>query len=395
MNKRFTLLTLVLVLIMNLMVGCASDQGNPPEAPATTEPVVESSTAEPEKVEPKEIPTLAIGYMFSNHQTPLIVAAAKNEALKSEGVYLKEVLPKEKYILMSNEEEVANIDVVVAPNGGEVMTLMTQDHLQLGITSIGLPYTTIDQGHDMKVISPVHVDGISLVMGKDSPVNNYEDFVSFVGEKQEPVKIGYHSPANAPVILFEKATREDGLSVTENPEDLNADILLINLKGTGNLIPALLSGEVDGWIGPSPFPELALVEGTGKVILDLRDLPPEGKWHDFPCCVFSANTKTLEEHPEEVAKFYELLTIAANYANENKEETGTIVAEWMGVNEEAAKNVMTKFTTDANEAWLENAEVTFDSLKDTDKFSQNLKGKEFQDIKDDIFDLTYSEKVHK
>ena len=248
MTKRFTLLTLVLVLIMNLMAGCANDQGNAPETPAATEPVVETSAAETEKDIPKDIPTLAIGYMFSNHQTPLIVAAAKNEDFKSEGVYFKEVLPKEKYILMSNEEEIANIDVVVAPNGGEVMTLMTQDHLQMGISSIGLPYTTIDQGHDMKVLGPVHVDGISLVMGKESPVNNYADFVNYVAEKQEPVKIGYHSPANAPVILFEKATREDGLSVTENPEDLSADILLINLKGTGNLIPALLSGEVDGWI---------------------------------------------------------------------------------------------------------------------------------------------------
>lgn len=398
MNKRLLALMISLILIMSVFAGCSSNE----EPEETDDPVEEVATDETDEVdetdeteETGEIPTLAIGYMFSNHQTPLIVAAAKNEDFESEGVYLKELLEKEKYVLMSDGEELANIDVVVAENGGEVMTMMTQDHLQLGISSIGLPLTTIDKGHDMKVLGPVHTDGIGLVMAVDSPLNNFDDFVGYVEEASEPVKVGYHSPANAPVILFEKAITDFGLVVTEDPEDLEADILLINLKGTSNLIPALLSGEVNAWIGPSPFPELATVEETGKVIFDLRDLPPTGEWYDFPCCVFSANTATIEEHPELIEKFYELLTISAHYANENKDETGEIVSEWMGVSEEAAKNVITKFTTDANEEWLKNANVTFDSLQETDSFSGDLLDKEFDAIKGDVFDLTFSEKIVK
>lgn len=384
MKKKSLYFALVFVMMMSLISGCASKQVKEKET---------VGEVEKEAAKEKDIPTLGIGYMFSNHQTPLIVAAAKNEDFKSEGVYLKEVISREKYVLMEDDEELANIDVVVADNGGEVMTMMTQDQLQLGISSIGLPLTTIDQGHDMKVLGPIHTDGIAMIMAEDAPVNNFDEFLEFVEGKEEPVKIGYHSPANAPVILFQKVVTDNGLVVTENAEDMDADILLINLKGTANLIPALLSKEVDGWVGPSPFPELAIIEGAGKVAFDLRDLPPNGEWHDFPCCVFSANADTIEKHPNEIEKLYKLLTIAADYANSNKDETGEIVADWMGVSEEAAKNTITKFTTDANEKWLKNVNVTFDSLKESDKFEGPMKDKSFDDIMDDAFDFTFVNKV--
>lgn len=400
-NKR--LLALLLIFAMGISAACTPSQ-SATEAPAT-EAVVEATEAVATEAEteaateaaqdPADLPTLGIGYMFSNHQTPLIVAAAKNEDFKTEGAYLKEVLPREKYILNDGEKDVANIDVVVAENGGEVMTMLTQGQLQLGIASIGLPLTTIDKGHEMRVLGPIHTDGIALVMEKDSPLNNFDDFVGFVKEKEEPVKVGYHSPANAPVILFEKATTEYGLKVTESPEDVDADILLINLKGTANLIPSLLANEVDAFIGPSPFPELAKVEDTGKIIFDLRDLPPSGKWHNFPCCVFSANSDALAANPAEIEAFYEVLTTAANFANANKDETGLIVSEWMGVNEEAAKNTITHFTTDADDNWMKNVEVTFDSLQATDKFEGSLKDKSFGEIKDQVIDLTIEQKVVK
>lgn len=391
MNKKFRVLLLVLVLTMSFMVACKKND----EKVETTDEVINEVSEEIEETEEeaKEIPTLGIGYMFSNHQTPLIVAAAKNEDFKSEGVYLKELIDREKYILMEDGKELANIDIVVAENGGEVMTMMTQGHLQLGISSIGLPLTTIDKGHGMKVLGPVHTDGIAMVMAKDSPVNNFDDFVGFVESEKVPVKIGYHSPANAPVILFEKAIKDLGLVVSENVEDLDADILLINLKGTANLIPALLSKEVDGWVGPSPFPELALIEESGKVAFDLRDLPPNGEWHDFPCCVFSANDDVIEKYPNEIEKFYKLLSISADYANNNKEEAGTIISNWMGVSEEAAKNTITNFTTDANEKWLKNVNVTFDSLRESDKFDGSMKDKNFEDIMDEVFNLTFENKA--
>lgn len=390
-----------LMLILTFLAACSSSevstQADEPAVTSTETADVQETedvaTEEATEVAEQDLPTLGIGYMFSNHQTPLIVAATQNTEFESDGAHLKEVLPKEKYILNDGEKDVANIDIVVAQNGGEVMTMLTQGQLDLGIASIGLPLTTIDKGHEMKVLGPIHTDGIALVMETDSPLDGFDDFASYVEEQEEPVRVGYHSPANAPVILFTRAMTELGFTVTESPEEVDADVLLINLKGTANLIPSLLSNEVQAFIGPSPFPELAKVQDSGKIIFDLRDLPPEGEWHNFPCCVFSANQTALDEHPEIVEAFYEVLTTASHFANENQEETGKIVTEWMGVDEEAASNTITHFTTDADENWMKNVEVTFDSLQQTGNFEGSLLDKTFEEIQSDVIDLTIEEKV--
>ncbi|MCC5909045.1 MAG: ABC transporter substrate-binding protein [Clostridiaceae bacterium] len=382
MIKKMKLIS-VCLLAITILFGCSNDQ----------EVVGENL---------ESVPTLGIGYMFSNHQTPLIVAAAKHEDFKDEGVYFKEVMPKEKYILMEGDKEVANIDLITANNGGEVMTMMGQGHLDMGLSSMTLPITSIDKGAKMKILSPIHADGIALVMPHDSSVEDLDTFIAYTENREEPVKIGYHSPVNAPVILFETAMKEMGIRSTENPEDVDADILLINLKGTANLMPALLSGEVDGWVGPSPFPELAELNGAGKIVLDMRDLPSTsetneveeyGYWHEFPCCVFSANDSAIEEHPEVVEKMLELLTIASDFANNNREETGKIVSDWMGVDEEAAKNTITVFTTNPNERWQGHAELIYEVLQNSGRLEENLKERSFEEVRENMFDLSFANRI--
>lgn len=346
------------------------------------------SPADGDSQKPVELPTLAIGYMFSNHQAPLIVAAKQGQAFENKGVYLKEVLEKEKYILVADGKDIANIDVVVANNGGEVMTMMAQGQLQLALSSIGLPITNIDQGSSMKILGPIHADGIGLIGSHKMQANNFDEFIAYVKDKKEPVKIGYHSPANAPVILFEESCENLGLSVTENPEDLNADILLINLKGTANLIPSLASGEVEAWVGPSPYPELALLQDAGKLIIDLKDLPPAGRWVDFPCCVFSASSDALAKNRTEIEYFYKLLTVASDFANNNKDSAGQIVADWMGVDERAAKNTMTVYTTEANQNWLDHCALTYSVLLENGTLKGAFKDKTMDEVKDQIFDLS-------
>ncbi|MCL2170480.1 MAG: ABC transporter substrate-binding protein, partial [Defluviitaleaceae bacterium] len=250
-----------------------------------------------------ELPYLAIGYMFSNHQASLMVAAQMGELFADYGVYLREVLPRERYVLVVDGADAANIHTVVANNGGEVMTLMSQGHVQMALTSIGLPFGQIDQGEPMSILGPIHVDGVALIGANHLPVHDFDGFLDYVRGQNQPVHIGYHSPANAPVIIFEETMRYLGFTITRNPLDFDADILLINLRGTANLIPSLHSGEVVAWVGPSPFPELAILQGDGRLIIDLKYLPG-GQWTDFPCCVFSVSDATLQEHRDIVVAFY-------------------------------------------------------------------------------------------
>ena len=382
--KKRVLAALLATLMMGSLAACGGGSDPTPTPAATPTPV---ATPTPE---PVELPTLDIGYMYSNHQAPLVIAGARGDKLGT-SLYLREVNAKENYVLVKDGKDIANINLVHCNNGGDVMNLMVQGELEMALSSFGLPVTNNDKGATIRVISPIHADGIGLVGSKElADVNDWDTFLAYAKEKTEPVKIGYHSPANAPVILLENALTENNITWTEDPEDTSADILMINLKGTQNLFPALQSGEVEFWVGPSPWPEQAVIQDTGKLILDLKNLPPEGRWTSFPCCVFSATQAALDANRDVITDFYQLLTAAAKYANDNKKDAGTIVAGWMGVNEEAAQKTMTVFTTEVNDNWLSHLNLVYECMMDQGQITGAYAGKTLDDIKGEIFDLTVS-----
>lgn len=342
-----------------------------------------------------EIPTLKVGYIFTNHQTPLMVAAEKGEEFKENGVYLKEIVERQKYALMENDTAIANIELIVTKNGSEAMTMMGQGHMDMGLASSAACIAAIDKGTKIKILSPVHTEGISLVVDKGSSITNWDEFKMAAKEGNTPIKVGYHSPTSAPVILFEAALNDSGLTGTYNPEDMDADILFVDLKGTNNLIPALTSKQVDAWVGPSPYPELSVTEEVGKIVLDMKHLPPEGKWHDFPCCVASATETVIEEHPEIVEAFSKLLTIAADYSENHKDEASEITAKFTGVSEEAAKMATIKYTTVPSESWVENVGLIFRALKKANKLSDAFVDEEYENIKEKIYDFNFIDKALK
>lgn len=367
MKKKVLILTL---LVFTLMIGGCG--GN-------------NTAADSEN----QVPTLNVGYIFTNHQTPLMVAAYKGEEFSNTGIYLKPIVEKEKYELISDGKKLANINLIVNKSGSETTTLFAQKHLDLALGSITAMIAGIDNEVPIKILSPLQTEGMSLIFPKNSVVNNWEEFLSFVKDSNQPVKIGYHSPTSAPKFVLEGALNAVGLNVTGDANDMSADILLVDLKETSNLIPALEGKQVDGWVGPSPFPEVAVTQGVGKVIIELRDLPPEGHWHDFPCCVVAARDEIISSHSEEVQVLVSLITEASKWCNENREEAAVITADWIGIPVEAAKASTLNYTTNPSENWMHGAGIHLETLGELDKLSGQLGDKKFKDVESVLFDFHY------
>lgn len=374
MKKSVIFFIIGTILFSSMLVGCNA-----------------SNTAANKVIE--DIPSLKVGYVFTNHQTPLMVAASLGEELKKEGTYLKEVISREKYVLMNGENPVANLDLIVNKSGSETMTMMTQGHINLALASSAAFISAADQGAKVKMLCPVHTEGIGLVMAKDAKVNNWEEFAKLSKSSKEPIKVGYHSPTSAPLILFEAAIREAGLTYSKNPDDLSVNIMLVDLKGTNNLIPALTSNQVDAWVGPSPYPELATTENVGKIILDMKHMPPEGKWHDFPCCAAGVTEKSISDYPEAVESFTKLMTIAAKYADEHSDEAAKITSEFTGVSIEAARMSAIKYTTNPSKTWISNLGLIYDTLEKSYSFSGEFLGKSYEEVNDDIFEFKFVNKA--
>lgn len=328
-----------------------------------------------------EPPVLKTGFIFTTHHTPFMVAAAKGEAFKELGVYLKPVAERQSYELMANGKAIALLDFVVAKSGSETATLFAQKHLDMGLASITAIMAGIDKETAIKIVCPLQTEGMSLLAPKDSALTDWNSFMELVKKTKEPVKIGFHSPTSAPKIVLEGALRQAGIKVSMNPADMSAQVLLVDLKETSNLLSSLSTKQVDAVVGPSPFPEVAVSKGAGKVIVHLGDLPPAGHWSNFPCCVGVASQETIDKHPEVVAAFVELIMRANKWSNEHRAEAGEIAAQWIGLPAEAGRMSSLVFLNEFNESWLRGTGAYLDILNSMNKFTGTLKGKNIDDAK--------------
>lgn len=337
----------------------------------------------------EDLPVLKLSYVFTTHHTPLMVAATRGEGFKDQGVYLKTIAPKERYELVKDGKPLAILDLVAAKSGAETATLFAQNHVDLAMASVTAIMTGIDKGTGMKVIAPLQTEGMALVAPKDSQLTNWDALVALAAKAQEPIKIGYHSPTSAPKIVFEGALKKAGIAVTSDPNDAAAKILLVDLKETSNMIPALTAKQVDAVVGPSPFPEVAVAKGVGRVVADLRDLPPAGFWKDYPCCVTVASDKVIAAHPDVVQAFVDLVLASNVWCNAHRADAGAMTAQWIGMPEEAGRATSLSFLTAFSDGWMRNTGNYMAVLNSMDKFRGSFKGKTLDEVKPLMFDLRF------
>ncbi|WP_421902733.1 CmpA/NrtA family ABC transporter substrate-binding protein [Maridesulfovibrio sp.] len=340
-----------------------------------------------------KLPSLYMGYVFTTHHTPVMVAAIKGKEFQQKGAYLEEMVPKQKFKLFNAEgKPLAVINLIVSKSGSETATLFAMNRMDLGLASSTAFMSGIDKGTKMKILCPLHVDGMSMVFPEDSKINGYEDVAAAIKASKTPFKIGYHSPTSAPRIAFEGALHKAGFKITGNPNDMDADILMVDLKSTSNLIPALLSKQVDCWVGPAPHPVVAEHKHVGHIGLDSRDLPPAGAWTDFPCCVMGASEQIIADQPEVVQAMTDLMTAASKWSNTHKEEAADISAKWIGVPAEAVEKSTIIYTTDPTENWIKGEAEFIAMLNSMNKFKGKMKGADITAAKPILFDFSFVEK---
>ncbi len=342
-----------------------------------------------------DLPVLKTGFIFTTHHTPFLVACSQGENLKEMGVWLKEVEPRVAYELMKGDKAVALLDLVVCKNGAESATLIAQKHMDLGLGSVTAIMAGVDKGIDMKIICPLQTEGMGLIAPKGSDVKTIDDFVALVKKSQDPVIVGFHSPTSAPKIVFEAAMRNLGFKVSLDPADRTADILLSDLKETSNLLAALTAKQVDAVVGPSPFPEIAVTKGAGQLLCSLRDLPPVGKWQDFPCCVAVASAEVMADQPQAVQAYVDLLVGANQWSNDHRQEAGAIAAEWLGLPAEAGRMSNLIFLNDFNKGWLAGADRYLKMLNDMNKLNGSIKGKTIDECRDLLIDDSWLKAANK
>ena len=340
-----------------------------------------------------DVPIIRMAWDFDLHGTILLVATQRGEAFRDGGVYFKTVVDRQEYELYSGDEKLAIFQMIVTKGSSESAVMLGQKQLDCCVNSSTGMLFALDSGTPMKVLCPIHVDGIALVFPKETEWYGWESLKSFIEKSENPVRLGYHSPVSAPRVVLETALRREGIAVTEDPHDADADVLLVDLKGSRNLLTAFTGQQVDGWVGPSHYPETAEVQGIGKIVLHLKDFPPQGQWYDFPCCVFAAREDSVEAHPEVYQAMTTLLKNSAEWCEANGKEAAAIAAEVIGIPVEAAEAATIVYTTKPTEKWREGIKLYVEVMGSIGKLEKNLKGKSYEEIAPVFFAFRFIEQA--
>jgi len=337
----------------------------------------------------KDLPTIKLGYIFTTNHTPLIVALAQGEEYSAGGYSLAPIIPKEKYEFKKNGEAIAILDIVVAKSGSEVSTLFAQKHLDISLASITAIISGVDKDVPMKIVAPVVLVSGGMVVPAKSDISDWKSFIEAIKNSKEAFKIGYHSPTSAPLIITESALLSEDLKISRNPNDAEAQVIMVDLKETGNMLPALASGQVEAVVGPAPFPQNAVLKNTGKFITELRDMPPAGKWSNYPCCVVAAGFEMMDKRPELVTDFVKFITASSAWCNENNEKAGQIAAGWLGLSPEVDRTLNQRFVTEFSDGWKDAAAGYMEVLNQAGYFKNLLKDKSFKDIESRLMDESF------
>ena len=80
--------------------------------------------------------------------------------------------------LMINGQKAADVELISAPTGQNLMTLMEQDNLDMAIVGITPAIGSISLGCEARIIQPVQNLGSGLVLANASGAEDWDDFVS-------------------------------------------------------------------------------------------------------------------------------------------------------------------------------------------------------------------------
>lgn len=340
-----------------------------------------------------DVPVVQMAYSHVTHHQAFMVAMARGEEAKDLGVWLKPVIDKEKYDIYVNGEKKARLVLNSIKGGSEVATLFAQKHLDLTVSSFPAMLSGIDRGTAIKVMAPVQADGIAMVSRSDIDVVGWENFLTYVKASEKPVVVGYHSPTSAPKILFEAAMDEAGLRLTGDAyaSKKDADILMMDLRGTANIIPAMAAKQIEFAVAPAPTPEIVESKSQGHIVLQLRELPPVGRWQNFPCCVIAGRTEFVEAHPEAVKAFIDMMTASSEWCMANPQLSAEITADWLGVPAEVIAAAKMTLSTKVTKDWLKNAALYPEMLNRLGQCTGALKDKSLDDVADLVFDFQFVE----
>jgi len=209
---------------------------------------------------------LKIGYLpITDH---LLMIAAEREPFSN---------VKIKPLKFSSWPEIAEALKAGAIDGGYLLT-----PIGLTLRAKGAPIQAVMLGHR---------NGSVITVNKDSGIEGIEDLKGRA--------IAVPSPFSTHNILLRKVLAEHQVDPS--------DVKIVDMAPP-EMVNALVTGRIDGYIVAEPFGAQAEALEVGKVLMLSKDI-----WQDHICCVLNMREEIINEHPEAVQELVSGMGRTANF----------------------------------------------------------------------------------
>ena len=231
-------------------------------------------------------------------------------------------------------------------------------------------------GQALRIISGASSGGAVFVIRNDSGINDIHDFA---GKKFASPQLG-----NTQDVALRSYLLQNGYKTSEN----GGSVTIIPAK-TADIVTMMNKKDIDGAWVPEPWGTILTKQANAKIILDERDLWPNG---EFATALIVARTDYLNSHPDAIQKLLEAHVKETIWIKNNKDEA------IKSFNEQVQKLTGKIIPNDVISQALSRMEITYDPVKFSinkaanDAYSLGFLGDKKPDLSN-IFDLTILNKV--
>ena len=250
----------------------------------------------------------------------------------------------------------------------------------------------LSNGEDVRVISGASSGGASFVVRNDSGINSVSDLG---GKKFASPQLG-----NTQDVALRKYLVENGF----NTVDKGGNVTLLPIANA-DILTVFLKGEIDGAWVPEPWATRLVQEAEGKILLDERDLWPNGK---FVTGNIIVRTDYLRDNPDVIKRLLQAHVDETLWINEKLLQSNDTEADENNVStltsafNQGLKNLTGKTFPDVQLAEaLSRIVFTTDPLSDsllkiaddTDEFGYFKKGANWDGDLQKLYDFTLLNEV--
>jgi NitT/TauT family transport system substrate-binding protein len=253
---------------------------------------------------------------------------------------------------------------------------------QIDVTYIG-PNPAINgyvqsNGEALRIISGAASGGAVFVVRNDSGINSPQDLAN---KKFSSPQLG-----NTQDVALRKYLLENGYKTKEN----GGNIEVIPAK-TADIVSLMIKKDIDGAWVPEPWGAKLIKEANAKVLVDERDLWPDGQ---FVTAHIIARTDYIEKNPDVIKKLFNAHIDMTSWINDNMDEALQIF------NAELNKLMGQTIPEDEFREGVSRIELTYDPIKESlfkaanDAFDIGFLGKTRPDLSE-IYDVKILNEVLK